>query len=61
MTFADRVLASVEMLRAKCPRCSVVVQADPSMRAATVCGGCRSRLWPKRLVTGISFTIKETH
>ena len=61
MTFASRVSHALVLLRAKCPRCSQLCQADPSMRIATTCPNCSARLWPKRLVSGVSFTIKETH
>ena len=57
-SFADRVLGSLALLRAKAPCCGALVQADPSFQVATVCV-CGTRLWPKRLVTGVSFTVKE--
>ena len=55
MTFADRVLSSVALLVARCPRCLALNSADPSMSVKTTCLKCHAVLKPKREVVGITF------
>lgn len=56
MTLAQRILLADAARIGRCPSCSRLVAADPSMRVVATCL-CGAVLHPRRAVGGVEFSL----